>query len=118
MNETSSQNNSSDFDEVDLARRLNKDLDREDANNYKYDRVAVELRNVSLTETDVHMVGDGVVIAQVVQLLSYIRHAVKNNFNGEIMLQFGKELANAEFNLDVNGCEIPDLIPPDKVQLN
>lgn len=117
MNQISSNNSSSDLDEVDLARRLNKDLDADDLNNHHYDRTAVELRNISLTETDIHLVGDGVIIMQVVQLMSYIRHAIKNNFNGDITLQFGKELANAEFNLDVNGCEIPDLIPPDKVQL-
>lgn len=117
MDKTILKDNSSDLDEVDLARQVNKELDTNEKNEYKYSRAEVELRNISLTETDVHMVGDGIVIAQIVQLLSYIRHAIKNNFNGEITLQFGQELANAEFNLDVNGCEIPDLIPPDKVQL-
>lgn len=75
-------------------------------------------QNLSLTDTDIHMFGDRTVIAQVVQLISYIRHAVKNNMDTQIIVKFGKEIANAEFMFDVNGCEIPDLIPPDETQIN
>lgn len=75
-------------------------------------------QNLSLTDTDVHIYGDRTVIAQVIQLLSYIRHAVKNNMDTQIIVKFGKEIANAEFTFDVNGCEIPDLIPPAETEIN
>ena len=40
--------------------------------------------NSNLVETDVHLVGDKTVIGQVVQLLAYVRHAVRNNLKTKI----------------------------------
>lgn len=110
-------NEESKFDDVELARRINQDLDNEE-NAAGYGRQSLELQNISLTEADMHMVGDGIIISQVVQLISYIRHAVKNNSSCEIKLKFGRELANAQFNFSVNGFQIPDLIPQPEVQIN
>lgn len=74
--------------------------------------------NVTLTETDVHMVGDRVVIAQVVQLLAYIRHAVKNNMKTDVKVEIGGTVANSEFMFDVNGCQVPDLITQQVAKVN
>ena len=72
-----------------------------------------ELANVTLAEADVHMFGDRAVLAQVAQLLSYIRHAVKNNARAEIKVVVNgsdSTVANAEFMFDVNGCQVPDCV--------
>ena len=68
---------------------------------------------MTLTEADLHMFGDKAVLAQVTQLLSYIRHAVKNNMKTEIRLVLNDSestVANAEFMFDVNGCQVPDCV--------
>jgi hypothetical protein len=79
------------------------------------------LKNVSLTEADLHMFGDRIVLAQVTQLLSYIRHAVKNNLKAEIQLVIDNSdstVANAEFMFDVNGCQVPDCVTQSKWWIN
>ena len=103
-------------DDVDVAKQTTARMDEEESR--VQDERPAETFNISLTEADVHMVGDRLVLAQIVQLLSYIRHAVKNNMKGAITLRFGQEVANAEFNFDANGFQVPDLIPQDEVQIN
>lgn len=98
-------------DEVELARKTMEDQDQQE----ELDRQIREnqLVNVSLTEADLHMFGDRIVLAQVTQLLSYIRHAVKNNLSAEIRLKLCSSentVANAEFMFDVNGCQVPDCV--------
>ena len=106
------------LDEIDVAKKTMSEQDQQDVQELQtgYDEQA--LQNLSLTQTDVHMFGDGVILMQIVQLLSYIRHAVKNNMETEITLKFGREIANAEFNFDANGFVVPDLIPKREVQIN
>ena len=106
------------LDEIDVAKRTLGEQDQQEMQEVAtgYDEQA--LRNLSLTQTDVHMFGDGAILMQVVQLLSYIRHAVRNNMETEITLKFGREIANAEFNFDANGFVVPDLIPKGEVQIN
>jgi len=103
----------SDGDIVDAAKAASESMDRADAEE-REERLAAEAganaaRNVTLTETDMHMFGDRGVIAQVVQLVAYIRHAVKNNLQTEITVRIGNTVANSEFMFDVNGCQVPDL---------
>ena len=67
------------------------------------------------------MFGDRIVLAQITQLLSYIRHAVKNNIKAEIQLVIDNSdstVANAEFMFDVNGCQVPDCVTQSKWWIN
>lgn len=66
--------------------------------------------NNSLVETNVRLVGDKTVIGQVVQLLAYIRHAVRNNMKVKIDVNIANTVANVPFMMDVNGLEVPDLV--------
>lgn len=74
--------------------------------------------NSNLVDTNVHLMGDSTVIAQVVQLLSYIRHALKNNMKTKIEVDLPNTAANVEFMMDVNGMQVPDLVTVSKVQVN
>ena len=74
--------------------------------------------NNNLVETNVRLMGDKTVVGQVVQLLSYIRHAVRNNMKTKIEVDIANTVANVPFMLDVNGMEIPDLVTVSKVQVN
>lgn len=74
--------------------------------------------NNSLVETNVRLVGDKTVIGQVVQLLAYIRHAVRNNMKVKIDVNIANTVANVPFMMDVNGLEVPDLVTVKKTQIN
>lgn len=74
--------------------------------------------NSNLVETNVRLMGDKTVVAQVVQLLSYIRHAVRNNMNTTIEVDIANTVANVPLMMDVNGMEVPDLVTVKKVQVN
>ena len=76
------------------------------------------LKNISLTETDIHMFGDRLVISQIVQLIAYIRHAVKNNLQTEIKVKIGNTVVNSELMFDVNGCQVPDLRVQSEAEIN
>ena len=99
------------FDEVELAKRTMAEQDEQEILDRQIK--GNQLQNVSLTDADLHMFGDRAVLAQVVQLLSYIRHAVKNNMKAEIKVVVDDSdatVANAEFMFDVNGCQVPDCV--------
>jgi hypothetical protein len=74
--------------------------------------------NQNLTETNIKLIGDNTTICQVVLLLSYIRHAIKNNIQTDINVKIGKKVANGQLLFDVNGLEIPDMIIQDSVEIN
>ena len=74
--------------------------------------------NSNLVETNVHLIGDATVIAQAVQLLAYIRHALKNNLKTKIEVDLPNTAANVEFMMDVNGMQVPDLVTVKKMQVN
>lgn len=74
--------------------------------------------NNNLVDTNVHLIGDATVVAQVVQLLAYIRHAIKNNAKVTIEVDIPNTAANVEFMMDVNGMQVPDLVTVNKVQIN
>lgn len=98
-------------DEIDAAKRMLSEQD--EADTLEEQIRANNLMNVTLTDAEVHMFGDKTVLAQVAQLLSYIRHAVKNNAKSEITLRICDSVntvANAEFMFDVNGCQVPDCV--------
>lgn len=74
--------------------------------------------NQNLNDTNIHVFGDNMLICQVVQLLAYIRHAIKNNLQTEIKVKVGNNIANSQFAFDVNGLEIKDYITKEEIELN
>ena len=74
--------------------------------------------NNNLVEVNVRLMGDKTVVGQVLQLLSYIRHAVRNNMKTAIEVDIGNTVANVPFMLDANGLEVPDLVTVSKAQVN
>ena len=79
------------------------------------------LRNVTLADAEIKMFGDRTVLAQIAQLVAYIRHAIKNDTPTEIKLSICKSdstVAGAEFMFDLNGCQVPDLVPQPEVFIN
>ena len=74
--------------------------------------------NNNLVETNVRLMGDKTIVAQLVQLLSYIRHAVRNNLKTTIEVDIANTVANTQLMMDVNGMQVPDLVTASKVQVN
>lgn len=110
---------SAQMDELELAKAAMEKADeaqREEELGAEIERN--NAKNVSLTETDVHMFGDRTVIAEIVQLLAYIRHAVKNNLQTEIRVRVGGTVVNSELMFDVNGCQVPDLRTQPEIDVN
>ena len=78
----------------------------------------LDIYNNNLVDTNIHLMGDSTVIAQVVQLIAYIRHALKNNVKTKIEVDLPNTVANVDFMMDVNGQQVPDLVTVGKVQVN
>lgn len=74
--------------------------------------------NNNLVDTNIHLMGDFTVIAQVVQLIAYIRHALRNNVKTKIEINLPNTVANVDFMMDVNGMQVPDLVTVNKIQIN
>ena len=74
--------------------------------------------NNNLVETTVRLMGDKTVVAQTIQLLAYIRHAVRNNLKTSIQVDIPITVANVPFMIDANGMEVPDLVTVNKTQIN
>ena len=72
----------------------------------------------NLVETDVHIIGDSQAISQVVLLLAYIRHALRNNLRTKIEVEVGKDIANVDFAFDVNQQEIKDYITKESITIS
>lgn len=71
-----------------------------------------------VADSDIRLIGDKMTICQVVQLLAYIRHAIKNNLQTEIKVKIGSKIANSDFMFAVNGLEIPDYITQPEAEIN
>ena len=100
-------------EEQEQAVSLEEDLNEQIRNNI--------LRNVTLADAEIKMFGDRTVLAQIAQLVAYIRHAIKNDTPTEIKLSICKSdstVAGAEFMFDLNGCQVPDLVPQPEVFIN
>ena len=69
----------------------------------------------NLVETDVRIIGDSQARSQVVLLLAYIRHALRNNLHTKIEVEVGKDIANVDFAFDVNQQEIKDYITKESI---
>ena len=100
-------------EEQEQAVSLEEDLNEQIRNNM--------LRNVTLADAEIKMFGDRTVLAQIAQLVAYIRYAIKNDTPTEIKLSICKSdstVAGAEFMFDLNGCQVPDLVPQQEVFIN
>ena len=74
--------------------------------------------NRRLVETNVRFIGDKDTISQIVLLLAYIRHAVKNNLKTDIKVSIGNNIVDKELMFDVNNQEISDYITKDTLEIN
>lgn len=74
--------------------------------------------NISQTATDLRFIGDREIICQVVQLLAYIRNALKTGNPTHIDVEIGNEIAGPTFTFDVNGCEIKDITAVKHTKIN
>lgn len=74
--------------------------------------------NPNLVETHIKMIGDYSTNRQIIELLAYIRHAIKNNLQTDIKVKIGANIANGQFAFDVNGLEISDYITKNLIEIN
>ena len=119
MSEEKRKNDELHLDEIDAAKKAEAEIAEAEAMEEQIR--SNNLKNISLTEADLHMFGDRIVLAQITQLLPYIRHAVKYNIKAEIQLVIDNSdstVANAEFMFDVNGCQVPDCVTQSKWWIN
>ena len=104
--------------------KANQQMDAEEEAELKSNPMAFSSRgeldshNNNLVETTIRFLGDRTIIAEIVQLLAYIRHGVKNNVVGDMTVTFGGTVANPSLMMDVNGLQVPDLVIQDKIQIN
>lgn len=78
----------------------------------------VDVVNKNLVETNIRFLGDKTTIAQIVQLLAYIRHAVKYNLQTEINVKIGHKIMNTPLAMDVNEQEISDYVTQPEAEIN
>jgi hypothetical protein len=79
------------------------------------------LRNITLADAEMKMFGDRTILAQIAQLIAYIRYAVKHNLQTDITVSICKSdntVSDAEFMFDLNGCQVPDLVSQQQVFIN
>ena len=81
-------------------------------------QVELDNYNNNLVETTVRLMGDKTVVAQVLQLLAYIRHGIRNNMKTTINVNIGSTVANVPFMIDANGMQVPDLVLVNDVKIN
>lgn len=101
------------LEEQELAANPESNLEEQIQNNM--------LKNVTLADAEIKMFGDRTILAQIAQLIAYIRYAIKNNQQTEIKLLIDKSdntVADAEFMFDLNGCQVPDLVPQSEIFIN
>lgn len=81
-------------------------------------REEVDLHNANMVETNVRLLGDRTIIAEIVQLLAYIRNGLKNNQKTVINVHLMQTVADPVFTFDVNGMQVPDLVLNKDIQVN
>lgn len=74
--------------------------------------------NNNLVEANIKLIGDKTVICQIVQLLAYVRHSLKNNCKDTIKVNICNNIANSQLMFDVNGLEIPDFITQNNIEIS
>ena len=81
-------------------------------------QVELDKYNNSLVDTTVRLLGDKTIVAEIVQLLAYIRNALKNNSSKVISVNVNNTVANVPFTFSVNDMAIPDLNAVESIQIN
>lgn len=76
------------------------------------------LQNLKVGNSELRMIGDKIVLIQVVKLLAYIRHALQNNLKTSINVKIGEKIANVDFKFDVNQLPIDDLITQKEIMIS
>ena len=100
-----------DLNNIELLEEQNNNLQfnsKEELDNYNNNIKIVNLR----------LMGDKTLLAQTIQLLAYIRHAIRNNLNTNINVQLKNTVANLDFMFDANGMQVPDLVTQENIQIN
>ena len=95
-----------------------KDLGLSDPHELEMEIQRNQMQNLRIGNSEVKMIGDKMILIQVVKLLAYIRYAVQNNLKTELVVKFGEKIANGEFKFDVNGLPIGDLILQKEISIN
>lgn len=75
-------------------------------------------RSDNAREHSIEVFGDKNTQVQVVELLSMIRHAIKNNAPTDITLHIAKSISNGTFLFTVDRNEIDDLYPVKEFSIN
>lgn len=78
----------------------------------------IDVINSNLVDANVHFFGDKTTIAQIVQLLAYVRHAIQYNEKADIVVQVGHKIMNTPFSMTVNDQEISDYVTQKTVEIN
>ena len=101
--------------------KLNTDLNIEDSSNNPLifsSKGELDNHNNNLKQVDLRLMGDKTIIAQTIQLLAYIRHAIRNNLKTNIKVSIENTVANLDFMFDANGMQVPDLVTQDQMRIN
>lgn len=76
------------------------------------------LQSSNNRQSEISVFGNRNTIIQVVTLLSYIRHAIRNNLQCDINVSIGKNVSNREFEFTVNNEKTDDLITKESIEIN
>lgn len=71
-----------------------------------------------LAEATVKLIGDRATVCQVVQLLAFVRNAIRSGAKKTISVDLCRKVNGGKLLFDVNGMEIPDLIAPDRMEID
>lgn len=95
-----------------------KNLGLSDINELNAEIKKNQLQNLRIGNSELRLIGDKMILVQIIKLLAYIRYAVKNNLKTEIKVKIGEKIANGQFMFDVNQSEISDLITQDSIEIS
>lgn len=71
-----------------------------------------------LVESNIKVIGDKSTVCEVIQLLAYIRHAIKNKQKIKIEVNVGSKVNSDFFGFQINGQEIKDYISQSYIEIN
>lgn len=71
-----------------------------------------------LVESSIKVIGDKSTVCEVIQLLAYIRHAIKNKQQIKIEVNVGSKVNSDFFGFQVNEQEIKDYISQEYIEIN
>lgn len=71
-----------------------------------------------LVESSIKVIGDKSTVCEVIQLLAYIRYAIKNKQQIKIEVNVGSKVNSDFFGFQVNEQEIKDYISQEYIEIN